>query len=348
MLQHKVLVVATSRKTRGGITSVVKAHEMGSQWELYGCKWIETSIDTNNIMKILYFTKSMIQYCFYLPRCHIVHIHLSEPISALRKIPYFTLAKIFKKKTIIHFHSFSPETTICGKHSKIYKYLFSNADRIIVLSESWKIYVNEKFRLGNNVQVIYNPCIANVSTKEYPKKKQILYAGTLNQRKGYSDLLKAFSLIAKSYPEWSVVFAGNGELDNAKKIANQLDISNQVIFLGWINGTYKDKIFKESTIFCLPSYAEGFPMAVLDAWAYGLPVITTPVGGIPDIAVNGENMLLFDPGNINTLAVQIKRLIDDKELLNKLICASKHLANTKFNIKTINSEIEKLYKELVN
>lgn len=344
----KVLVVATSRNTRGGITSVVKAHEMGPQWSLYGCKWIETSIDTNNIMKILYFVKSLVQYCFYLPRCHIVHIHLSEPVSAFRKIPYFTLAKILRKKTIIHFHSFSPETTIRGKHSRIYKFLFSNADRIIVLSESWKKYVNEKFRLGNKVQVIYNPCIANVSTESYPKKKQILYAGTLNQRKGYADLLKAFSLIVASYPDWAVVFAGNGELDKAQELANHLNISKQVKFLGWINGADKDKIFKESTIFCLPSYAEGFPMAVLDAWAYGLPVITTPVGGIPDIAVDGENMLLFDAGNINKLSVQIKRLIDDKQLLNKLICASKYLADTKFNIKTINSEIEKLYNELDN
>ncbi len=344
----KVLVVATSRKTCGGITSVVKAHEMGRQWNLYGCKWVETSIDTNNVMKILYFMKSLIQYCFYLPRCQIVHIHLSEPVSALRKMPYFTIAKILQKRTIIHFHSFSPETTISGKHSKIYKYLFSNADCVIVLSELWKKYVNDKFGLGNKVQVIYNPCIANISTKEYPKKKQILYAGTLNQRKGYADLLKAFSLIAGTFQDWKIVFAGNGEINEAMNIAKQQNISQQVLFAGWVTGDEKDKIFKESTIFCLPSYAEGFPMAVLDAWAYGLPVITTPVGGIPDVAIEDQNMLLFNPGDINKLANQISRLITDGELLKTLIAASKYLANTKFNITTINSEIEYIYKKLCN
>lgn len=49
-------------------------------------------------------------------------------------------------------------------------------------------------------------------------------------------------------------------------------------------------------------YTVGFPMGVIDAWVYGLPVITTPVGGIPDIAIDGKNMLLFTPGDIDALA----------------------------------------------
>ncbi len=346
MWRHKVLVVATSKHTRGGITSVVKAHEKGEQWVSFGCKWIETSIDKTNLIKIWYLVKGLAQYCFYLPRCRIVHIHLSEPVSALRKVLFFILAKLFRKKTIIHFHSFSSETTVNGKHSGVYKYLFSNADCVIVLSDSWKKIVNEKFNLGNRVRVIYNPCIANVSAKIYSKKKQILYAGTLNQRKGYADLIKAFALIAKSYPTWKVVFAGNGEIDKATEISERLNVSNQIEFLGWINGDDKDRVFKESTIFCLPSYAEGFPMAVLDAWAYGLPVITTPVGGIPDIAINGENVLLFDAGDIEMLSKQISRLIDDEELMNSIVLESKRLSDTTFNIKTINAEIGDVYKEL--
>lgn len=78
------------------------------------------------------------------------------------------------------------------------------------------------------------------------------------------------------------------------------------MFLGWVSGEAKDNAFKEAMIFCLPSYAEGFPMSVLDAWSYGLPVITTPVGGIPDVAQDGVNMLLFNPGDIDMLAKQMK------------------------------------------
>lgn len=139
-------------------------------------------------------------------------------------------------------------------------------------------------------------------------------------------------------------FAGNGEIDNGKKLAKELGIESQTQFLGWINGKDKDKAFKEASIFCLPSYAEGFPMAVLDAWAYGLPVITTPVGGIPDIAKDGENLLLFQPGDCNKLAIQMERMMTDETLRNHLTEQSIILSQTIFNIDTINKEIETLYK----
>ena len=63
----KVLVVATSRKTRGGITSVVKAHETGNQWKKYHCKWIETHRDGPSWRKILYFIKAYLQFFCLVP-----------------------------------------------------------------------------------------------------------------------------------------------------------------------------------------------------------------------------------------------------------------------------------------
>lgn len=342
----KVLIVATSRRTRGGITAVVKAHEQGKQWRDWSCRWIETNIDTNWFMKILYFFRALLEYIWYLPKCRIVHIHISEPFSAIRKIIFFVLGKLTHKKIIVHFHSFSPETTINGKFWKIYRYLFSKADKVIVLSEMWKKYVNDVFHLGDKVVVIYNPCNVAILNKQYSKTKQILYAGTLNSRKGYSDMIRAFAKIEKSFQDWKIIFAGNGEIEAAKALATSLGIEDKTIFSGWVGGEQKDKIFKESSVFCLPSYAEGFPMAVLDAFAYGLPVITTPVGGIPDIAVDGQNMLLFNPGDIDGLSKQMSHLISSAKLRDELSKASLELANTTFNINTINRQIGELYFSL--
>ena len=210
----------------------------------------------------------------------------------------------------------------------------------------WKKYVNETFGLDDKMRVVYNPCTADISTQKYVKKKQILYAGTVNARKGYRDMIKAFAKIASNFPDWQIVFAGNGEVEHGKKLARELGIESQTMFLGWVYGEAKDKAFKEATIFCLPSYAEGFPMSVLDAWSYGLPVITTPVGGIPDVAQDGVNMLLFNPGDIDMLAKQMKRMIEDNSLRNKISKQSTLLASTTFNIDTINKEIGEIYKEL--
>lgn len=255
-------------------------------------------------------------------------------------------AKIWRKKVIVHFHAFSPDTTIRSKYKNIYKYLFGKADVVIVLSGMWKEYVNEVFHLSDKIRVLYNPCTAEVSDKRYSKKKQILYAGTLNGRKGYNDLIKAFALISNDFIDWKILFAGNGEIEQGKDMSKRLGIEKQIVFLGWVNGEVKDKFFKEATIFCLPSYAEGFPMSVLDAWAYGLPVITTPVGGLPDIAKEGENLLLFNPGDIEMLAKQLKKMIEDEALRSHIAQESLKLAQTTFNIDIINKKLGEIYDDI--
>lgn len=354
----QVLVVATSRKTRGGITSVIKVHEMGEQWKQYHCRWISTHRDRWGIIKLLYLVCGLSQYLIILPFYDLVHIHLSEPVSAFRKFPFMLWAKLWRKKTIVHFHSFSPYTTVYGRFRWIYRYLFIHSDAVITLSEYWRNVVAEEYRLGDKVKIIYNPCPVQEDKGKisfcpddyevrWPKTYSILYAGTVNARKGYEDMIRAFARIAKKYPDWMIVFAGNGEVEQGMALATDLGISSQTLFLGWVTGEAKERSFREATVFCLPSYAEGFPMAVLDAWTYGLPVITTPVGGIPDIAQDGKNMLLFTPGDVAGLACQMERMISDRELRENIAKESRHLAQTTFNVGTINRQIGKLYEELL-
>lgn len=348
-MEHKpkVLIVATSSKTRGGITSVIKAHQKGTQWNTYQCKWLETHIDKNLFYKLLFFIRSFVEFIFLAPFYDIIHIHTSEPPSLIRKSLYFFIARCYHKKIIIHFHAYSPQTTIFGKYQWLYKYIFSHAEKIVVLSDYWKRTIQDAFGNNPNIITIYNPCDICISPLIYEKKNYILYAGTINQRKGYKDLILAFAAIAKQYPDWKVVFAGNGEIAQAKEIAIAHNIEQQVVFLGWVENKIKDKAFKEAKIFCLPSYAEGFPMAVLDAWAYGLPVISTPVGGLPDIAIDNSNILLFAPGDIKGLSAKITQLITDTTLRSQLSNAGLALATTTFSIKNINHQIEELYNSLL-
>jgi len=345
---YKVLVIATSEKTRGGITDVINAHKKGNQWKKFNCTWVPTHIDKGFLHKLFYFLRALLIYAYKLPLSNLVHIHLSEPSSAIRKLPFVFLAKICKRKVIVHFHSFSPKTTIHSKHKKIYEYLFRKSNNILVLSEYWKNEINKTFNLGYRVKVIYNPCNKPDYDIYFKRRKYILYAGTLNKRKGYIDLLKSFSLIASTFPDWKITFAGNGEIEEAKDLTKELNIENQVVFLGWISGKEKSKAFQEASVFCLPSYAEGFPMAVLDAFSYELPVITTPVGGLPDILLDGKNALIFKPGDIKTLSKTLKKLLTNNSLRLKLAIESKILSESTFNLNRINTELENIYLDLLN
>ena len=345
--QKKVLILATSRKTRGGVTSVIKAHEQGEQWRRYHCKWVETHSDKNSAVRFLFFIKSFFSYLFLLPFYDLVHIHTSEPPSAARKATFMFLAKLLRKKSIIHFHSFSPETTINSRYKKIYKYLFSQADCILVLSEYWKREISQTFVLSEKINVLYNPSEKPDLSTKYEKTNRILYAGAINARKGYADLIKAFAKIANRFPEWKIVFAGNGEIEKAKILAKEFNIEKQTEFLGWVSGENKSKIFQEASVFCLPSYAEGLPMAVLDAWAYELPVITTPVGGIPDIVEDDINGIFFDAGNIDKLSQKLEMMIVDENLRNNIMLQSKKLSDTKFNVNVVNKQLEIIYHSLL-
>ena len=280
----KVLVVATSHKTRGGITSVIKAHETGEQWKKYHCKWIQTHRDGSPIRKLWYLITALMEYLIFLPFYDIVHIHVGLRASVKRKLIFARIAKVYKKKIIVHFHPSTEKHLFDQKLSIPIKKLFDYANLLIVLSPQWTRWINQAFPDRHyKMKVLYNPC--PIVNRDFSKKKNvILYAGTLNERKGYNRLLQSFALIANKYSAWKIVFAGNGEIEQGKKLQKKLGIEdNQIEFLGWVSGKEKEKTFQEASIYCLPSWGEGFPMGVLDAWAYGIPVITTPVGGIIDI-----------------------------------------------------------------
>ncbi|MBE6300670.1 MAG: glycosyltransferase family 4 protein [Parabacteroides distasonis] len=344
MKTKRALILATSRKTRGGVTAVLKAYEQFPFWEMYKVRWIETHIDKHKIVKYLFAIKALVQYIMCVWFYDIVHIHTSELPSVRRKYLFFKIAKLLRKKIIIHLHIGNQLAEQKGNF--YYKELFEGADKIIVLSQSIRQTLIRLFGVEKKIYVINNPCPIVPSVQYSDTHKEILFAGTLNQNKGYSVLIRAFAQIASSFPEWKLVIAGNGELAKAKQIASECGILDQVLFPGWVKGKLKDLLFRKASVFCLASYAEGFPMAVLDAWSYGIPVISTPVGGLPDVLLEGENVLFFQPGDIDGLSDKLKYLLTDASLRLRLSEASLCLANSKFSVSYINEQLMDLYENL--
>jgi glycosyltransferase involved in cell wall biosynthesis len=345
-----ILVVAPSRQTRGGITSVVRAYSSTAFWDQFNCIWIETYIDKNSFYKIFFFLKGFIHYLVLLPFATMVHIHLSEQISALRKTFFFVPALILKKKIIIHSHSFSPKALYLGKYKRIYKFLFSKCDAIIVLSSSCEKNIIELLQIDKSkINILYNPCPEiSPGTNALISSKYILFIGTLTKRKGYHDLINAFQKVSINYPEWKLILAGNGEIEEANILADKLNISDKVICLDWITESEKDKVFRNAGIFCLPSYAEGFPMALMDALAYGLPVVTTPVGGIPDVFSHMKNAIFIEPGNIEEISDALLNLIKSEKLAEQLKAESLFLKENLFDLNKITQKLNLIYSQIIN
>ncbi|WP_423997263.1 glycosyltransferase family 4 protein [Maribacter sp. IgM3_T14_3] len=342
----KVLVIATSRLTRGGITSVIKAHENSPQWKESNCKWIETHRDGSNFQKIWYLLTALITFFFLLPFYNIVHIHIATSSSAKRKQLFIYPTKWLKKKLIMHFHPSNEKFLFEIKNQKLYKRLFAKADLILVLSQQWKRWLQEALEIHDRVDVLYNPC-PSVNQNRNLHRENILVAGSIIPRKGYKTIINAFSLIAADNPKWKLVFAGNGEIDIAKNLVKTKGIDQQVEFLGWVKDSEKEMAFQKASIYCLASDGEGFPMGLLDAWAYHLPSIVTPVGGIPDIVEHGVNGMIYPVGDFKTLSTQLNHLINDAEIRKRIINETDKLVTTIFNVDHINNQLALIYKNLL-
>lgn len=341
-------MVATGRKTRGGITSVVKAHETGEQWRKFHCVWIQTHRDGAVLWKLIYLATAWIEFLLLLPFYDAVHFHAAAGVSAGRKLAFAKLAKRCGKNVLVHFHPPAEKVLVEEPWRKPTLKLFTLADKILVLSPRWARLVKESMsELKCPIEVVFNPCPIVVRKKDNASEKYILFAGTIMERKGYHWLMQAFSQVCMDFPDWKLKFAGNGEIDAAKRLQSELGLlESQVEYLGWIRGDLKDYVFNNASIYCLPSWGEGFPMGVLDAIAYGVPVITTPVGGVEDVLVNMKDCIISPVGDVDQLAKSLRTLMEDSDLRSELIKNADVHLKSEFCITNINKQLDRIYSEL--
>lgn len=341
----KVLIVSPARKCRGGITTVIGQIEKTDVWRKFGCRWLETQINTNYPEKLYYFITSSVTAPFIVPRYDIVHFHTTPGMSLLVQMPVFLMAMLWRKKIIVHLHVGNQLVEHADR--RVFRFVLRHADRVVVLGKRWKEKLQERFTASLPVEVLYNPA-PEAAPLPYDLRtgKYILFTAYLAKNKGYDTLLRAFAAVRRDFPEWRLVIAGAGEIAEAADMAAQLGIMEYVDFPGWVAGQRKRELFANASCFCLASYMEGFPMAVLEAWAYGVPVVTTLVGGLPDVVTENENALTFAPGDEQGLAAQLTRIMRDPELGRKLSANGHETVEKHFDIKKIADQWAAMYTQI--
>jgi glycosyltransferase involved in cell wall biosynthesis len=146
----------------------------------------------------------------------------------------------------------------------------------------------------------------------------------LGARKGAPDLLQALAGL-RSDLGWSITMAGDGDIAGSRKRAQELGLLDRVTFTGWLDAEQVDDLLESSDVLVLPSYAEGLPMSVIEAFAHGVAVIATPVGAIPEIVIDGESGLLVPAGDTGALCDVIQTLCVDADMRQKLARAGRKM-----------------------
>lgn len=352
--KYRIIMVGNDRSVKGGITTVI-TQLLNYNWKKDNIevKFIPTYIDKNNIFKIAFFIISLIRLMFYFIFCRPqkVHIHMSYKGSFYRAYTIHKLCLTFKVKDIIHLHGsefqkWYNESNMKNKE-KIRK-LLRECYVLIALGKEWKNIISN-IEPKTNIVVINNTItIPNQITKWNDNKFSIIFLGVLIKRKGVEDLLEAIKLIKSKTTKrkYKIIIAGTGEEENRlKEKCKELEISNFVEFLGWINKEQKEKLLKENQLLVLPSYNEGLPMAVLEAISYGIPVLSTRVGDVEEAVISEKNGYLIRKGNIKELSEYLYNFINmNKEEWKKMSEESRKIAIEKFSDSSYYDIFIKLYK----
>lgn len=315
-LSQKVLILGVSMYTKGGMTAVLVSYKKFIE----DMQFIPTWKLGNKLVKLWYAIQAIVRtwfVCTFNKNIKIVHIHGAANASFYRCKIFINLAKRLGKKVILHEHAadfvefYNNSEDKDGILDTIKK-----CDKLIVLSESWKNFFISIGIPANKICVLNNivspPDIKPIERTD--DRLHLLYMGEISNRKGTFDLLNAIVAEKEYFKDKIFLRMGGNEVDgNIKDFIKDNDLEDLVSYEGWISGDKKIDCLNWEDVYILPSYNEGLPIAILEAMSYSHPVISTPVGGIPEIISSYQNGILVNPGNQTEIANAIKYYIDNKE-----------------------------------
>lgn len=227
------------------------------------------------------------------------------------------LSKFSKEIPVIMSERIDPSQV---KRNYIYRILlnkiYKNASSVIFQTNRAKLYFPQDVQ--DNGCIISNPISVTTTCDDSGKtKNRIVTAGRLTHQKNHKMLIKAFSLVAQFHPEYCLDIYGDGPLrDELLNYVEELKLSEKVRLLGNVPDLHEQ--ISDAQIFVLSSNFEGLSNALLEAMMMGFPVISTKCAGSDEIIVNNENGILIPVNDVEELSKQLNRLINDKDLREKL------------------------------
>jgi len=280
-------------------------------------------------------------------RIDLIYIPISQNFWGFARDSIFILISglLFKRRVVIHLHGghfkkFFDQSTSLGKLYK--RFVFRYVDRGIVLGDCLRSVLGDVLP-PDRIDVVYN----GVDTEPFDDIRmdkgsrvgvKVLFAGVLTESKGFFDLIKAMPSVTAKHPDVQILIAGrweDGFLKNrVSAFVRENELEDKVRFVGVVTGEEKAKLFKDADLFAYPTYfhLEGQPVAILEAMASGLPVITTHRGSIKEMITDGRNGFIVSPSSPGEIAEKIGLLIADRSLREKMGARNRSLAREKFSL----------------
>ncbi len=346
-------------RVQGGISAVTERFITDPRThEKYAVKVQDQSFpgDLNEIplLKILKIPRGvfLILWNILFFRPDIVHIHTVYEQGFLRDGLMALEAIAFGRKVVITFHP-GRSLVDCYKDAPRWLKMLTNVvlprcDVAIALGETYAAFLRESFH-PLKVYVIPNPVndeSVPACADDYRQRSRIVFfAGILNERKGALDLIRS----AERVQAENARFVIQGRALTGKDKSNLLQtyrnctVKERIQLLGWGN-VFEN--LKSARLLVLPSHGESLPLILEEALLFGLPVVTTPVGVIPDYIQEGVHGHLVEPGDIDGLARAIEHVLTDIEWAARVSRNNRGYARM-FLRSHVHAQLFKVYDEIL-
>ncbi len=287
-------------------------------------------------------------------RVQIVHIHTCSGFTFWRDCLHAAIAGLLRSRVVWHVHG-GEFSVFAGKQGRIGKAIMrialTHASAVIALSEDWVGRLRSIAPHAGWCVVPNGIPITTDRVDPHNNKPTFLFLGNLGERKGAQDLVRAAAIASRKGFEGQIHLAGKetepGQIEAIEKIIAETSCQSQVRLIGVVSGEAKDRALESADCMVLPSYAEGLPMAILEAMACGLPIISTKVGAIPEVITDGVEGFLIEPGDIEALADRIVRLGQDEQLRRQMGAAGRVRVRQSYSIQAMVERLVVIYREVL-
>jgi glycosyltransferase involved in cell wall biosynthesis len=352
---RRILMVGTGLRAHGGITAVIRAYMDVGLFEQWGVRYISTYEGKDTLTQIKTMASALWRIFWLLAarRIDVVHVHSASRGSFWRKSLVASLADLFRVPYVFHIHSGEfPDfyAQSCGKTAQAWvRRVLHRAACVVVVAPLWRaavLRIAPQARVAVVGNAVHVPPLPVPPSRSAPSAPSVLFMGRLHEHKGIFDLVRAMPAVLAVLPKARFVFAGDGDVAGLRALAAELGVEHAVQLPGWVDGAAKRRLLAAAELFVLPTYFEALSVALLEAMSCGVPIVATPVGGIPDFIDDGVEALLVPPGPGTALADAILTVLQDPALRGRLREQAHARVGRDYSYAAVLAQLRAVYAEL--
>jgi len=336
-LYSHIAMLGAAPETRGGIAAIVESYRANGLFTRWPIQYIATNCDGTLAQKTMLAAQAVRDFGLLLgeKRHVVVHVHASCGVGFWREAAFMGAAIAAGCPLVLHLHGNGFDRSI--------RWFLERAAVVCVSCEASRVWVKS---VARRADVMLAPPPVALTVPEVTRPNLVLFLGHLEAEKGIYDLLEAVARVRAVVPDLRLVCAGDGDRIGVAHYAERLGIADAVKFTGWVGPSGKRALLEHAAVFALPSYDEALPVSLIEAMSAGVPVVASPVGGIPELVADGKSGFLVAPGDKGALERALRRLLIERSLAARMGAAARETARARYAPERALPVLENLYESL--